>query len=238
MNRHRMSRRLQYLLPLLSGLLVFLSVVFFPLSQGSILADLPEVIIPLAVSFGIALYAIRLLQADYDVNRVKHIAMYGWTGAIVASVGIWVLSQQLQRELSVTLLLDEALTLVSVGSGIGVFLGAHVMHERRTENRPDRDRVLAETVWTTEPPPNPILTAITTQIAELEGVEPLEQEPLYEHINSEVFTDLQEQDNSQWQLLFYTDDYEIRVSGQGTVTIYDTDSPDEESEIVLSPEGQ
>ncbi|RBI58764.1 hypothetical protein DMJ13_25860 [halophilic archaeon] len=240
MNHRATSAYLRHPLPLLSGLLVFLSLVFFPLSQGSLLTDLPEVILPLAVSLGIALYAIRLLQAEYDVDRVKRIAMYGWTGAIVGSVGVWVLTQQLHRELSIGLLLDEALMVVSVGSGIGVLLGAHVMRERHSVDRSDRDRVLAESVWTTQPPPNPILTAITTQLGELDGVDPLELDPLCEHINPEVFTSLQEQDDSQWQLLFYTDDYEIRVSGQGTVTIYNTASSEEEeeSDIVISLEDQ
>jgi len=211
-----------------------LSVAFIPLSQGSILADLPEVVIPLGISLGIALYSIWLLEVDYDVDQVKRITMYGWTGAIVASVGFFMLSQQLLRALPVTLLFDEALTVLSVGSGIGVVLGAHAVqesrsgdeyhsgHEHQSENHSDRDRVLAETIWINEPQPNPILIAVTTQMAELKGVDPLELDPLYEHINPDVFTELQAQNDSQWQLLFYTVDYEIRVSGQGTVTIYDT----------------
>lgn len=229
--------RLQHPLPLLAGLLLVLSLAFFPLSQGSILADLPEVVLPLGVSLGIALYSIRLLQAEYDVDRVKRIAITGWAGAIVASAGIWVLSQQLQRELSITLLFDETLTVASIGSGIGIVLGAHVLHEHQSGERPDRDRVLAEAVWTTESPPNPILTTIATQIAELEGVDLFELEPLYEHINPDVFTELREKEDSQWQLLFYTNEYEIRVSGQGTVTIYDTTHSVEAAPRVLSTLG-
>ncbi|MFC4448422.1 HalOD1 output domain-containing protein [Halorussus aquaticus] len=160
--------------------------------------------------------------------------MYGWTGAIVASVGIWLLSQQLLRELAVTLLFDEALTVVSVGSGIGIFLGTHVVHDRRPIDQTDRDRVVAETVWTDEPGPNPILTAVTSQIAELEGVDALELEPLHRRVDPDAFTELQTQGDSPWQLLFYTDNYEIRVSSQGTVTIYDTNRPRQRDESTVS----
>lgn len=238
MSRHTKRVSLQHSLLILPGFLIVLSVVFFPLSQGSIRADLPEVILPLGVSLGIALYSVRLLQTDYDVDRLTCIAMSGWAGVVVATVGIWVLVQQLQRELAVAPLFDEVLTVVSLGSGMGVLLGAHLVYEFRSEDRPDRARVLAETVWIDESPPNPILTATTTQMAGLEGVEPLELEPLSEHVDPDVFTDLQAQDNSRWQILFYTDDYEVRVSGQGTVTIYDIASPDERADIVPPLESQ
>lgn len=236
MNRRVKPARLQHPLPVLAGLLVAFSVAFFPLSRGSIRADLPQVILPLGVSLGIALYSIRLLQADYDVERVRRIAVFGWAGVFIASVGFWLLSQQLLRESPVALLFDEALTVLSVGSGIGVVVGAHAVHEYHSESPPDRARVLTETVWTSEPGPNPVLTAVTTQMAELEGVDPRELEPLYEHINPDVFAELQAQGDSQWQLLFYTDDYEIRVSGQGTVTIYDTSPPDERVDVGSSQE--
>jgi hypothetical protein len=213
-------------------------VAFFPLSGGSVFTDLPEVIVPLGISLGIALYSVRLLQSDYDVDRIKRIAVYGWTGALVAAVGLWGLSQELHRQLSVTPLLDEALTFLSVGSGAGVLLGAHIVDESRSVNQPDRDRVLAEAVWTNEAQPNPILVAVTAQIAELEGVHPLELPPLYEHIDPDTFVRLQAQDGSEWQLLFYTDDYEIRVSGQGTVTIYDAVSTTEPVDRTCEPRGQ
>lgn len=234
MNARQRAIRLRHPLPFLSVLLVVLSLLFFPLSRGSIIADIPEVVVPLGVSLAIALYSVWLLQTEYDVDRIKQIAVYGWVGAIVASVGIWVLSQQLQPDLSITLLLDEALTTVSVGTGTAVVLGARTIHGYRSEDRSDRDHVVAETVWTTEPRPNPILTAVTTQIAELEGVDPLELDPLYDHIDPDVFAGLRTKDGSQWQLRFYTDDYEIRVSGQGTVTLYDI--PDGEADTVLVSE--
>ncbi|WP_277541409.1 HalOD1 output domain-containing protein [Haloarcula laminariae] len=228
MNQRAKRACFQLPFPVLSGLLVVLSLAFFPLSQGSILADLPEVVLPLGVSLGIALYSVRLLQMG-NVDMIKRTEQFGWIGALIASVGFWIVSQQVQHELSVTLLLDEALTVMSVGSGIGVVLGTQILHEHRSEDRPTRDRVLAETVWTNESRPNPILNAVTTQIAELEGVEPVELQPLYEHINPDVFTELREHDGSEWQVLFYTEDYEVRVSGQGTVTIYDTDSSGEQT---------
>ena len=234
MNHRAKSTRLRHPLPVLPGVLVVLSLAFFPLSQGPALADLPAVALPLGISLGIALYSVRLRRADYDADQVRHIAMAGWTGAIVASVGIWVLSRRLRFAVSGTPLLDDALTVTSIGSGIGIVLGAHVVHEHRSEDDPDRERVLSETVWTNEPRPNPVLTAVTTQVAELEGVEPLELDPLYEHIDPDLFTELRAQEGSQWQLLFYADDYEIRVNSQGTLTIYDTDSPDDETGPSLS----
>lgn len=241
MYRRPGSLRLRYPLPLLSALLVVLSLLFFPLSRGSMLADVPEVVFPLAVALGIALYSVRLLRTEYDADRIDRIAAYGWTGALITALCIWWLSQQLRPDLAFSVLFDEALTVLSLGSGIAVFFGANVVHEPRSENRAprsesrtDRERVLAETVWTSDSLPDPILTAITTQLADLEGVDPLELEPLYEHVDPGVFSELRGQDDSHWQLLFYTDEYEVRVSSQGTVTIYEKFSPNDGSETGLS----
>lgn len=241
MYRRPGSFRFRHPLPLLSVLLIILSLLFFPLSRGSMLTDVPEVMFPLAVALGIALYSVRLLRAEYDADRIDRIAAHGWTGAITTALCIWLLSQQLRPDLAFSLLLDEALTVLSLGSGIAVFFGANVVHDQRSENpaprsesRTDRDRVLAETVWTNDSLPDPILTAVTTQLAELEGVDPLELEPLYEHVDPGVFSELKAQDDSHWQLLFYTDEYEVRVSSQGTVTIYEKISPNDGSETGLS----
>jgi hypothetical protein len=238
MNHLANSINFQYSLPVLSGLIAVLSLAFFPLSQGSALADLPEIIVPLGVSAGLALYSVRLLEHDYDVDQIKRIAIYGWIGAFAGSVGIVILSQELQRQLVTALLLDEALTIVSLGSAAGVVLGTRAIHDHGSVDRSDRDRVVAETVWTTEPAPTPILGAVTTQLAELEGVDPLELDPLYEDIDPDVFAQLRTHDDSQWQILFYTDDYEIRVSGQGTVTVYDIDSPAEKTPQISAPRGE
>lgn len=92
---------------------------------------------------------------------------------------------------------------------MGVFAGTLVLRTHSSTDHTDRDRLLAETVWTNNGQPNPILTAITTQIAELEGVDPLELEPLYNHIDPKLFIELQTQEDSHWQLLFYRGAYEI-----------------------------
>lgn len=57
-------------------------------------------------------------------------------------------------------------------------------------------------------------------LAEVEGVEPHELEPtLHDHVDRDVFEILTEHDGSPWQLLFYTDEYEVRVGSFGTVTV-------------------
>lgn len=227
MNHRRRIVRREHQLPLLAGLLLVLSLVYVLLSAGSVLADLPQIGIPIGVSVGLAAYSERLLRGDYDVEQVKRIAIYGWAGAVSTSFGVWGFVQLLQRELAVTLLLDEALTVVSIGSGLGLFVGAHAAHEYSSTDRTTRERLLAETVWTNEPEPAPILTAIATKIAELEGVDPVEMNPLDDHIDPDVFTELRRRDDSQWQISFHTEEYEIRVSSHGTVTIYDAGPPDE-----------
>lgn len=215
---------------------------YVPLSSKPLLADLPQIAIPIGVTVVLAAYSIHLLQGETEVDRVKKIALYGWTGAVVGAFGAWWLLQQLQRELSVAILFDEVLTVVSIGSGLGVVLGAQIINQysfeghRNTSARPtDQSGPIAETVWTNEPGPNPIVVAITTQIADIEGVARLELDPLYEDIDPEVFAELRSRDESQWHLLFYTDKYEICVSSHGTVTIYETDSPVEGHETFASP---
>lgn len=222
----------------LNALLLLLCVAYFPLSRGSILADIPEIVIPIGVSLGLAVYSIQKPYGSAEIERMKQIAMYGWGGAIVAFAGSWWFVRQLQRELAIMLLLDDALTVLSIGSGFGVFAGALVLQTHSPTDDTDRDRLLAETVWTNDEQPNSILTTIATEIAELDGVGPLELEPLYNHIDPEVFSELRTQEDSHWQLLFYRDAYEIRVSSQGTVTIYGTDEPDEEYSLTVPPIGE
>lgn len=216
-------------------LLLLACLAYCPVSQKSILVDLSEIIVPIGVSLGLAAYSIQLLREDSEGDRIERIALYGWFGAIIASVGSGWFVFQLQRELAVVGLLDEALTVLSAGSGIGIAVGTYVIQETSSPDRTDRDRVLTETVWTNKSESNPILTTVTTEIAELEGVGPLELDPLYEQINPDVFTDLRVREDSHWQLLFYLDEYEIRVSSQGTVTIYDTTDPNDEYSLAPSP---
>jgi len=228
MNQRQPARRLRHPLAALAAVMVCASLVFFPLSDGSVSADAAQVLVPLAVSVGIALYAGRVLWTESDCERVERIARYGWTGALVASVGVWILVLNAGGSAVMSLLLDDALTVITVSSGLGLLVGSQVMHDRsaepaddRADEAPARERVLAETVWTAESGPTPVLTAVVTQLAELEDTDQLELDPLYEHVDPDVFELLRRQGDSQWQLRFYVDDYEVRVSGQGTVTVYD-----------------
>ena len=125
--------------------------------------------------------------------------------------------------------------MASIGSSLGVFRSARVIHDCATDHGEntsvhvtdrDRHRLLAETVWTNEPRQEPIVAVVAEQLAETEGVESQEQDPLYEHVDPGVVAKFRTQDDSQWQPP-YTDEYEVRVSSHGTVTIYDTDDPDE-----------
>jgi hypothetical protein len=206
-------------------------------------------VLPIGFTCVLAVYSLQLLQRELKVVRIKQVAMYGWAGAMIASFSTWWLIQHLHWQLPVTALFDEVLTAVSIGSGLGVVLGAYMIRQNNpgaepegphlytqySENSPDftpdRNRLLAETVWTNEPEPSPILSAITTQIAEIEGVDALELNPIYQHVKPGVFADLRSRDDSQWQLLFYTAEYEIRVSSHGTVTIYAADRPAEDTTI-------
>lgn len=228
MNGRPLSAYLDHPLLVLSGLLILLSVVFFPLSQRPIHTELLEVSIPIAISLGIALYTVRVLRIECESERMERITLLAWVGALIALISILVILQQLREGTAISHLFDEVLTVVSIGSGVGACLGAIVSTEQVAADRTGQDHLLTETLWTNESPPNPILTTITTEIAELEGVEPVELDPLYEHVNPAVFTELQERDGSQWQLFACTDDYEIRVSSHGTVTIYSNESCEEE----------
>lgn len=225
-----------YFLSALTGGLLLLSVAYVPVSSGSVLADLSEIAIPLGVVFGLSVCSARSVRGDYGSDRVKRMAACGWVGAIVASFGVWWLAWQFQfrRGMAAGALFDEALTVVSVGSGVGVLVGIYVLDDDDAAGRTDRDNLASEAVWTNDPDPNPILSAVTAQIAELDGVDPLELSPLYDHVNPDAFAELREQSASQWQVLFYTDDYEVRVSSHGMVTIYRIDDPDERRKTVVS----
>lgn len=232
----------KYSLPVLTGVLFLLSAVYLPLSHGSVLTDVLEIAVPVGIACVLAAYSLWLLRGTYETDQVKRMAVYGWVGAAVASFGSWWFLQHLRRELAVAALFDEALTVVSLGSSIGVFVGTYAIrtqdatrHERGYGGRAERDRLLAETVWTNEPAPDPILSAITKQIAEIEGVDPLELDPMYEYVNPDLFDQLTDHDDSQWQLRLFRDEYEIRVSSHGTVTIYDAGDRSERRGTVISP---
>ena len=134
-------------LPLLSGLFFLSCLVFLPLSRGSLRSDLPEIAVPIGVSVGIAASSIRLASGGYDLERAGRIAKWGWGGAGVTSVGVWLFVLQFQRELAVAALLDEALTAVSVGSVVGALIGVQITRGEVVEDRIGRGRLLAETIW-------------------------------------------------------------------------------------------
>ena len=235
---------------LLISIALITSVVYFPLDPGSILADVHEILVPLGISVGLVLFTVWLRQGHFDSEEIEKITRYGWIGALVsASIGGWGAVLHLSHGLPFGSVDNEVLTVWSLGVGGGIVLGAHVVRQQRRfpldrnpilEETPpfDRSRVLEETTWIDRPGPEPIQNAIVDVLAELQGVDPLEMDALYDreadsleadtlydHVNPDVFEELRAQEDSQWQVIFYVDDYEIRVSSQGTVSVYDTVPP-------------
>ena len=127
---------------------------------------------------GLAVHAVRSRRGKYEIGEVERMATYSWAGVVVGSVSVGWLLHKLYEELTVAPLVDEALTVVSVGGGIGVFAGSHLGHECEDDYEGERSRLLAETAWTNEPAPSPILSTVVTQISEPEVCEPFELEAI------------------------------------------------------------
>lgn len=198
------------------------SLAYIPIDYGSTLSNIPEIIIPLGISIGLIVFTTRLRQRGYEAEHIARIVRYGWGGALVSTlIGGWWIAIHLYHELPVVGLYDQVLTVLSLGIGAGVLIGMQNTCQQSFERQVGRTRLINETTWTNRATPEPILVAIVEQLAERKGVRPNDLSPISNHINPDVFSELTARDDSQWQLRFHTDEYEIRVSSQGTVSVYD-----------------
>lgn len=226
MKRLPRSTRWEYGLPILVGLILVATVGYIPLDSGPIRADVLEILVPLAISIGLLVFAVNVRSDRYDTERI---VKYGWGGALAsATVGGWWVALRLARDVPIGAVGDQVLTVLSFGVGAGVLVGTSRGRHRCRERRPERKRVLAETTWTNRSDANPILGAIAELLADLEGVEPTELEPLYDYIDPTVFDQLRATEESRWRLLFHTERYEVGVSSRGTVTVYDGSGENDE----------
>ncbi|WP_226004666.1 HalOD1 output domain-containing protein [Natrinema salinisoli] len=228
-SRPRFDRWENHLL-VLSGLVALVCVAFISATPGPKFFEIPEVIVPLGVSIGLSLYTVRLQRRNRPTDRPDPMITYVWAGALASgAIGAFWMGLHLYYGLPIDVLPDKILTVLSGGLAVGVFLGRSASTGYRPDADADRARVVAETSWTTPSEPSSILEAVVETLADLEGVDPHELGPLYDSIDPEVFDGLQAQDDSHWQLLFYADEYEVRVNSHGTVTVYSLESPDDRS---------
>lgn len=204
--------------------------------------EIPEVIIPLGIALGLGLYTVSLQRRNCTSERLERMAKHAWAGALVSALigGSW-MGLHLYYGLPIDVLPDKILTLLSVGIVTGVLTGRSAGSDLQIESYHQttppapRLRVLAETTWTDRSGPTPILTAIVELLMELEEVDPLDLDALYEHVDPEIFATLRAQDGSPWQFLVFTDAYEIRICSYGTVTIYAIEPRDDPSPPASSP---
>ena len=209
--------------PILVGSTALASLAYVPLDSGPVVSNLPEIAIPLAVSTALVAFSLRLRDGGFDVEQIERIVKAGWIGALVsASIGAWWVGLHLFQGVPIAGLNDKILTLTSCGVAAGVFIEGRNARRRRSPTDADRQRVLGETTWTGTPGPNPILVTVAELLGELDGVDPVEMDsPIYDHVDPDVFARLATHDDSRWQLRFQADDYEVRVSSYGTVTVYE-----------------
>lgn len=217
-------------LPVLIGLLLGSSIAYVPLSHGSVIADVPEVVLPFALSLGLIAWTVRHRRQTRGTGRIERMARYGWAGALLsAAVGLVWIALYLHYGLSVGGLSDQLLTVLSVGVAGGVLVGSHVTREQRADGRIDRDRVLAQAAWTDRDGSNPISLTVVEQLVELEGVEPADLSPLYEYVDPAVLAGLQSRTDAPWRLTLSIEGYEVVVASHGTVTVYEGRSTGEAS---------
>jgi hypothetical protein len=219
---------------LIGGILVFLHVSPLP-----ILTSVSRIVLPLGVLLGLVLI---LVQSRYvtriDLN-LELIAKNGWMGVFVSGfVGAWLVAQTVARGASIIPVCDEVLTVISLGMGAGVIIGGFpaIVNLGTPDPETNQRPVLAESTWTHRSGPDPILVEVVEQIADLDGVEPCELEPLGAYIDPDVFSRLQARGGSTWQVLFHTDRYEVRVNSHGTVSVYDVDWAETAAEATTAGE--
>lgn len=227
--------RLERHLLFFSAILVAACVAYIPYTPGGIVPDIPAVAIPLAVSVGLVVFAFRVHPRRAESTQGGHVVGYGWLGLLVAAaIAGWWLAIHLYTGAPIGGAFDKILTVVAVGVGAGVVVGnyrdrsqggshtpAAARHREPDDTQSDRERVLEETYWTGRQTDEAIFEAVIETLAEAEGVHPTDVGPVYEYINPDTFSTLRRRKDSQWQLTFYTERYEVRVSSLGTVTVYE-----------------
>ncbi|HKJ58372.1 MAG TPA: HalOD1 output domain-containing protein [Halobacteriales archaeon] len=210
----------------LLGVLIGGILVVFNLSPDPILTRINNIMLPLAVLLGLILLLLQSKQLKQFNLNLDKIANHGWMGASVSGIiGAWWVAPAITQWSSIIPVCDQVLTVISLGIGAGVIFGGFpmIMHLRTPEEETNQRPVLAESTWTQRSGPDQILVEVVEQIADLEGVDPCELEPLKTYIDPDVFSHLQADGESTWQVLFHTAKYEVRVNSQGTVTVYDID---------------
>lgn len=215
---------------LLLSLLVVGVLLYFPVSPGPYLADTPEVLLPLGIVGGLCGF-VYVMRFHWDGERFnKRSAYFGWLGAAAGGIaGLWLTIHHLPMGFSFSQVYSDGLTVLSLGTAVGTiggFLNASV-DQRAPHHHVDRDSIVAESTWTKRSGSNPILTEIVEQLSALEESDPLEIEPVGSYFNVDIFEEIRSEDGSPWQVLFYTSEYEIRVSSHGTITVYDVQRTDE-----------
>lgn len=227
--------RLERHLLFFSLLLAVGCLAYIPTSPDGIVPAIPGVTVPLAISLGLVVFTVRVHPRRGESAQVEHIVQYSWIGLLAAAAfGVVWLGIHLVVGLPIGGVVDEILTVVAVAVAAGVVVGVSRdrtedgelptgagNQSRQAGHPPDRARVVEESFWTGRDSETAIFEVVVETLAEAQGVEPTEVGPVYEYINPDVFTELHRQQGAQWQLVFYTDRHEVRVSSQGTVTVYD-----------------
>lgn len=224
--------RRRYSLAVPAGLILLLSLLYIPLSYGSLLADVPEVIVPLGISSALVAFSFRLRRLDCDVDEIRRVATWSWLGLFAAAlVGGWWALVSLTRGSTVVGLSDQILALLSFGIGAGVVAGHNGGSREDAEWHGQAGRVVAETTWVGRNERDTITAAVAESLGEAEGVEPTELEfTLYDHVDPDVFEMLSARGDSPWQLLFHVEAYEVRVASYGTVTVLEPDRSEQRGE--------
>lgn len=209
----------------LSGLVALISLICIPYTPGPRFVNLPEVIIPLGLSLALSVYTVWLQRRNRNPTQFKRMVKYGWAGALgSAGIGSSWLALHLHYGLPIDVLPDKILTILSVGTVAGVIIGRRTRTDQPADRPIDRVRVVSETSWTNREGSAPIFEAVIDALVELDGVDPLAREPIFDDIDPEIFHRLRTQEDSRWQLSFCTGGYEIRVNSHGAVTVYGDDT--------------
>lgn len=216
----------EYNLLLLIAVLILASLAHFPLHHEPLHLEIAVSIIPLGIAVFLIGVCTYQLQQKSDSEQISQISKFTWWGALisVALSGWWIILVFYWGQ-SIVGVGDHILLVVSAGTGAGAVVGIGVSRQQWSEKLEERDRLLKQTTWVDRSSPNPILETIIEQIAEVEGIESTELDPLYDCIDVTVFNQLNSEGSSPWELTFYTDEYEIIVASYGTVAVYENRLP-------------